>query len=175
MTDDIINQFWLHGFILIQHVNNMDLILPLLAFALVPPPPNHLGVVSAHVPFGYQTDSTHSWESRSGGTSLDPSENDSPPQDPSSYVGSVHYDPLHHALYATGMTFASGISDGVDVYGVTVEDEEELLDGVEGIGDPTVDSSSYWWVDMATGLRPHLEDPGVPGYSPRKGDCFYAV
>ncbi|KAL3823949.1 hypothetical protein ACHAXA_007920 [Cyclostephanos tholiformis] len=117
-------------------------------------------------PFGYQSDSTHSVEFRAKrrGDVLDPAGH--PYLDPSSYVGSVTYDPLHHALYVIGQTYASGpgVFDGVDVY----ELKTELAD-LQGDGDP------LWWEAMATGLRPHLGDLGVPKYGPRGGDCYYSV
>ena len=114
------------------------------------------------VPYGYQTDSTHSWEYRqkndNGGTI---------PSDPSSFVGSVHYDPLHHALYVTGGTFASQVLDGVDVYEVGVEETEKK--------DADKTNDRYWWDEAGSGLSPHLGDVGVPGWNPAMGDCFYAV
>ncbi|EJK49359.1 hypothetical protein THAOC_31771, partial [Thalassiosira oceanica] len=96
--------------------------------------------------YGYQSDSTHSWEYREkndNGGSI--------PSDPSSFVGSVHYEPLHHALYVTGGTFASQVLDRVDVYEV----------GVEEAGNKDGDAMN--------------EPVGVPGWSPTMGDCFYAV
>jgi len=114
------------------------------------------------VPYGYQTDSTHSWEYRqkndNGGTI---------PSDPSSFVGSVHYDPLHHALYVTGGTYASQVLDGVDVYEVGVEEAEKK--------DADKTNDRYWWDEAGSGLSPHLGDVGVPGWNPAMGDCFYAV
>ena len=99
---------------------------------------------SEHIPFGYQSDSTHSWEHRNAGnddpdnSDWDPTNNS--PHDPSSYVGSIHYDPLHHALYVTGNTFASGVFDGVDVYGLTTSEAGELADEIEY-------NDGYWWED----------------------------
>jgi hypothetical protein len=127
-------------------------------------------VVSAQTaPFGYQSDSTHSVEFRAKrrGDSLDSA--GYPYLDPSSHVGSVAYDPLHHALYVIGQTYASGpgVLDGVDVYELKLELEEK--GGTDGTGDP------LWWEEMATGLRPHLGDLGVPNHGPRGGDCYYAV
>ena len=120
------------------------------------------GTSSAHTPFGYQSDSSESWELR-------PPATDGPKEDPSSYAGSVHYDPLHHALYLTGATYASGVYDGVDVYGLTTTEQQEL-------GDEDKTNDGYWWEDFATGLKPHLEDLGVPEWGAVKnGDCFYAV
>eukprot|EP00584_Thalassiosira_punctigera_P016390 CAMPEP_0172576764 /NCGR_PEP_ID=MMETSP1067-20121228/137890_1 /TAXON_ID=265564 ORGANISM="Thalassiosira punctigera, Strain Tpunct2005C2" /NCGR_SAMPLE_ID=MMETSP1067 /ASSEMBLY_ACC=CAM_ASM_000444 /LENGTH=644 /DNA_ID=CAMNT_0013369441 /DNA_START=153 /DNA_END=2084 /DNA_ORIENTATION=- len=126
--------------------------------------PRHPFARAEHVPFGYQSDSTHSLEYRSN----DPADPQSSPIDPSTYAGSVHYDPLHHALYVTGATFASDVFDGVDVFGLTTTEEAQLKDNV-------THNDGYWWNDMMTGLMPHLQDLGVPEYSPRKGDCFYAV
>jgi len=68
----------------------------------------------------------------------------------------------------TGATFGSSIFDGVDVFKLTTEEKGDLED-------TNANNDGYWWNDMATGLKPHLEDLGVPEYSPRKGDCFYAV
>lgn len=121
--------------------------------------------VDAYTPFGYQSSSHHSQEYRAGD---DAATDDDAPLDPSSYAGSVHYDPLHHALYITGATYASGVFDGLDVFGLTTDEKAELLDGNPG-------NDGYWWNDFATGLKPHLEDVGIPEFSARGGDCFYAV
>ena len=118
------------------------------------------------VPYGYQSDSTHSWEYRENSND-DGGSGSGMPSDPSSFVGSVHYDPLHHALYVTGGTYASQVLDGVDVYEVGVEEAEK--DDADGTNDP------YWWDEAGSGLSPHLGDVGVPGWSPAMGDCFYAV
>jgi len=106
------------------------------------------------IPYGFQSDSTHSYEYRNQNS------NGRSPADPSSFAGSVHYDPLHHALYMTGATFASQVFDGVDVFEVTTEKEQQQND---------------WWDVGNTGLNPHEGDLGVPGWSPIMGDCFYAV
>jgi len=129
----------------------------LLLPALLPP------ASCDYVPYGYQTDSTHSWEYREG----DGGGGGAVPSDPSSFVGAVRYDALHHALYVTGGTYASQVLDGVDVYEVGVE-EKEKKDDLEA-NDP------YWWDEAGSGLSPHLGDVGVPGWSPAMGDCFYAV
>ncbi|KAL3805431.1 hypothetical protein ACHAW5_009437 [Stephanodiscus triporus] len=122
-------------------------------------------------PFGYQSDSTHSVEFRAKrrGEKADPY--GYPLLDPSSYVGQVQYDPLHHALYVVGQTYGSGsgVFDGVDVYDQSVE-MAEIQDVSGGTGDDPL-----WWEDMATGLRPHMGDPGVPDHGPWNGDCYYAV
>ena len=61
-----------------------------------------------------------------------------------------------------------GVFDGHDVYNVQGE-QDQLSDE-----DPT--NNAYWWVDMATGLKPHLLDLGIPQYSPGSlGDCYYAI
>ena len=86
------------------------------AALLATPPP-----ARAHTPFGYQSNSARSWEFRNG----DPS---SGGDDPSTYAGAVHYDPLHHALYVTGSTFATSVFDGVDVYDLTNTEQEEKQD-----------------------------------------------
>mmetsp|Transcript_25722 Transcript_25722/g.55335 ORF Transcript_25722/g.55335 Transcript_25722/m.55335 type:complete len:1259 (+) Transcript_25722:193-3969(+) len=123
-------------------------------------------LVSAYIPFGYQSDSTQSVEYRNKPTTTNPK--DPNPTDPSSYTGSIHYDPLHHALYLTGATYASTLFDGVDVYELTTAEQDELNDEIPN-------NDGYWWEDMATGLKPHLEDLGVPEFEAAKGDCFYAV
>ena len=113
-----------------------SLLLPLLLHH------EHLLLVRAkHHPFGYQSDSTRSAEYPAS-------------PDPSSYAGSVHYDPHHHALYVTGATFGSGVFDGAD-------DEGRPRTG-DGTG-----------MDLLTGLE--LLDVGVPQHSPTTGDCFYGV
>eukprot|EP00585_Thalassiosira_rotula_P011336 CAMPEP_0196133664 /NCGR_PEP_ID=MMETSP0910-20130528/2793_1 /TAXON_ID=49265 /ORGANISM="Thalassiosira rotula, Strain GSO102" /LENGTH=1170 /DNA_ID=CAMNT_0041393411 /DNA_START=157 /DNA_END=3669 /DNA_ORIENTATION=+ len=127
---------------------------------------------AAHIPFGYQSDSTHSVEYRTNNNNDNPSRQQSStttaPADPSSYAGSIHYDPHHHALYMTGATFASSVFDGVDVFELTTTEQAELRDN-------TTTNDGYWWNDLMTGLEPHLQDVGVPDYGPTKGDCFYAV
>jgi len=120
-------------------------------------------LVSAYKPFGYQSDSTDSVEYRNPSPVNNPN-----PTDPSSYTGSIHYDPLHHALYLTGSTYASSVFDGVDVFELTTAEKDELEDDVDN-------NDGYWWEDMATGLKPHLLDLGVPEFEAAKGDCFYAV
>jgi hypothetical protein len=47
------------------------------------------------------------------------------------------------------------------VYELKLELEEK--GGTDGTGDP------LWWEEMATGLRPHLGDLGVPNHGPRGG------
>lgn len=135
--------------------------MKLLLLSLLPP------YVSPYTPFGYQMDSAHSWEYR---TKIDNPSNDQLGLDPSSYAGAIHYDPLHHALYLTGATYGSGagVFDGVDVYELTTTEQTEL-------NDQDATNNGYWWMDMASGLRPHLLDVGIPDYSPKNGDCFYAV
>lgn len=85
-------------------------------------------------------------------------------------MGNIIYDVYHHALYIVGSTYGSGpgVFDGVDIYEQGVE-KGELTD-VEG-----TDNDPYWWEDMATGLRPHLGDVGIPNYSPYNGDCYFAI
>ena len=121
-------------------------------------------------PFGYQSDSTHSVEYRAKRFGDSKDEAGHVLLDPSSYVGNIIYDVYHHALYIVGSTYGSGpgVFDGVDVYEQGVE-KGELTD-VEG-----TDNDPYWWEDMATGLRPHLGDVGIPNYSPYNGDCYYAI
>ncbi|KAL7469975.1 hypothetical protein ACHAXS_010224 [Conticribra weissflogii] len=130
-----------------------------------------------YTPFGYQSDS-----SLSSDYATSPQSQDSSPSDPSSFAGSIHYDSLHHALYITGATFASGVFDGGDFF--QVQKETEALNSAnagDGDGDGDADKivgkeGEFWWNDMSTGLQPHLQDLGVPEYSPlRTGDCFYAV
>jgi len=112
-------------------------------------------------PFGYQSDSSKSFEYSQNGW-----HNPGDLFDPSSFAGSVHYDLRHHALFITGATFANSF-DGVDAYLVN-EEKNQLNDN-----DPNNDG--FWWNDKEIGLHPHLGDPGIPGYSPKKSDCFYAV
>jgi len=130
-----------------------------------------------YTPFGYQSDSSLSSDFATA--PQPPSDSSSPPFDPSSFAGAIHYDPLNHALYITGATFASGVFDGGDFF--QVQKEKEALNSSGGGDD--VDAykivgkeGEFWWNDMSTGLQPHLEDLGVPEYSPIwTGDCFYAV
>ena len=119
---------------------------------------NSLTIPTLAVPFGYQSDSSKSFEYSQNGDEL---------SDPSSFVGSVHYDARHHALFITGATF-SNIFDGVDAYKVTEEKNQ--------LEDSNPKNDGFWWNDMQTGLHPHMGDPGIPGYSPYKeSDCFYSV
>ncbi|KAL7550927.1 hypothetical protein ACHAWF_018117 [Thalassiosira exigua] len=138
------------------------LLAPPLLLSLLPAPAR-----GAHVPFGYQSDSTHSAAYRGGGA-VAPADAPGGRVDPSSYVGAAKYDPLHHALYVLGATYASQVFDGADVYGLTTKEKQELTDG-----DPNNDG--YWWDEMATGLTPHPGDVGIPDHEPTMGDCFYAV
>lgn len=121
-------------------------------------------------PFGYQSDSTHSVEYRAKRFGDTNDEAGHVLLDPSSYVGQIIYDIYHHALYIVGSTYGSGpgVFDGVDVYEQGVE-KGELTDVDGTANDP------YWWDDMATGLRPHFGDVGIPNYSPYNGDCYYAI
>ena len=112
-------------------------------------------------PFAYQSDSSKSFEYSQNGW-----HNPGDLYDPSSFAGSVHYDERHHALFITGATF-SNLFDGVDSYQVNRE-KGELNDN-----DPNNDG--FWWNDKEIGMHPHMGDPGIPGYSPKKSDCFYAV
>jgi len=120
---------------------------------------NTIAILGA--PFGYQSDSSKSFEYSQNGW-----HNPGDPFDPSSFAGSVHYDARHHALFITGATFANSF-DGVDAYLVN-EEKKQLNDN-----DPNNDG--FWWNDKEIGMHPHLGDPGIPGYSPKKSDCFYAV
>mmetsp|Transcript_4306 Transcript_4306/g.7213 ORF Transcript_4306/g.7213 Transcript_4306/m.7213 type:complete len:974 (-) Transcript_4306:367-3288(-) len=106
------------------------------------------------LPYAYQSDSSSSYEFLQNAF------------DPSSFAGSVHYDERHHALFITGATYANSF-DGVDSY--LVNEEKKQLD------DSNPNNDGYWWNDKETGLHPHMGDPGIPGYSPKKSDCFYAV
>jgi len=118
-------------------------------------------VTTTAAPFGYQSDSSKSFEYSQKGW-----QNPGDLFDPSSFAGSVHYDARHHALFITGATFANSF-DGVDAYLV----HEEM----NQLNDNKPNNDGFWWNDKETGLHPHMGDPGVPGYSPKKSDCFYAV
>ena len=106
------------------------------------------------LPYAYQSDSSSSYEFLQNAF------------DPSSFAGSVHYDERHHALFITGATYANSF-DGVDSYLVNEEKKQQ--------DDSNPNNDGYWWNDKETGLHPHMGDPGIPGYSPKKSDCFYAV
>ena len=41
--------------------------------------------------------------------------------------------------------------------------------------DNNPNNDGFWWNDKQIGLHPHMGDPGIPGYSPKESDCFYAV
>jgi hypothetical protein len=141
------------------------------------PNTNTILPVQAYTPFGYQSSTLNSYEYRN----IDPSKPHTTPLDPSSYIGSIHYDPLHHSLYITGSTYASGSNtfDGIDVYNLNGEKSDINNDGI---------MDDMWWINMATGIRPHLLDVGIPSYSPlsttsggsgsessSKSDCYYAI
>ncbi len=106
------------------------------------------------LPYAYQSDSSRSYEFLHNAF------------DPSSFAGSVHYDERHHALFITGATYANSF-DGVDSYLVNEEKKQ--------LNDNNPNNDEYWWNDKETGLHPHMGDPGIPGYSPKMSDCFYAV
>jgi hypothetical protein len=106
------------------------------------------------LPYAYQSDSSKSYEFSHNAF------------DPSSFAGSVHYDERHHALFITGATYANSF-DGVDSYLVNEEKKQ--------LNDNNPSNDEYWWNDKETGLHPHMGDPGIPGYSPKMSDCFYAV
>lgn len=112
-------------------------------------------------PFAYQSDSSKSFKYSQNGW-----QNPGDLFDPSSFAGSVHYDARHHALFITGATFANSF-DGVDAYLVNEEKTQ--------LNDNNPNNDGLWWNDKETGLHPHMGDPGIPGYSPKKSDCFYAV
>jgi hypothetical protein len=146
--------------------------LPLSSYYCIHAQSTTTAATTSPRPFGYQSDSTHSVEYRArrfGDTNDDAGH---VLLDPSSYVGHVIYDIYHHALYIVGSTYGSGpgVFDGVDVYEQSVEKGELLSNNVE-----EGNNDSYWWIDMATGLRPHLGDVGIPNYSPYNGDCYYAI
>jgi hypothetical protein len=111
--------------------------------------------------FAYQTNSAKSFEYSENGW-----HNPDDIYDPSSFPGSVRYDERHHALFITGATYSS-LLDGVDAY--LVNEEKSQLE------DNNSNNDGFWWNDKQTGLHPHMGDPGIPGYSPKTGDCFYAV
>jgi len=150
-------------------------LLLLTAFSILPNT-NIILPIQAYTPFGYQSTTLNSYEYRN----IDPTKPHTTPLDPSSYIGSIHYDPLHHSLYITGSTFASGSNtfDGIDVYNLNGEKSDIDNDGI---------MDDMWWSNMATGLQPHLLDVGIPSYSPlsttssggsessSKSDCYYAI
>mmetsp|Transcript_18500 Transcript_18500/g.26282 ORF Transcript_18500/g.26282 Transcript_18500/m.26282 type:complete len:1165 (-) Transcript_18500:84-3578(-) len=122
---------------------------------------NQIMTLTASAPFAYQSDSSKSYEFSQNGL-----QNPGDLIDPSSFAGSIHYDARHHSLFITGATYASSF-DGVDAYLVNAEKQQ--------LTDNNPNNDGYWWNDKETGLHPHMGDPGVPGYSPKKSDCFYAV